>query len=442
VPKINPYILTFIISIDFSHGYLSSDGDEWFLHRSSILGPIPVNGDLQKADRLLKNWNLLRTRHERTTSKVLWQNIIETFVWESPFKKTSRLLFSFPKTWDGMNYAIRKGIMGFHREQATRSLKWLEHHGICADNFRAGISDIPQAGRGAFATRFLPKNTIVAPLPLMHIPYRQRLNMYLPEGNHSDVIGQQVLLNYCFGHKESTMLLCPYGPFTTFINHGREPNVKLRWSDPIRSSHSPEWLNKSIDDFTTQEGAVLSMELVAIRNIKKDEEILLDYGDDWEEAWNQHVEYWVPAKGADVYVSSEELNLDLTSRLKTVFEQIDDPYPFNLELFFDLAFQNWWDWFYPLKKGKLSDYRINAGQYLVKCDIMKAYLGHDDRFYYDAIFSNPESEERHEWVKDVPREAFVFKDKPYTADFLQQNVFRHDMRIPDDIFPEAWKNKK
>jgi SET domain len=394
---------------------------------------------------LLKKWNSLRIRHESETSKVLWQDIIETFAWESPFKDTSRLFFSLPKTWHDMKHVLRKGLMEFRREKATRSLKWLEHHGICADNFRAGLSDIPQAGRGAFATRSLGVNSIVAPLPMIHIPYRERLSMYLPGSKDDEKIGQQLILNYCFGHRESTMLLCPYGPFSSFINHGSEPNVKMRWSDPIRSSHSPEWLNKSVDEFTTQEGAVLTMELVAIRNIEKNEEILLDYGDEWEKAWNQHVENWVPVAGADSYVSAEEINLDMKSRLKTVFEQIEHPYPSNLELFFDLAFRNRWDWIHHWKKGRLSTYRMNAGQLLARCDILKSNIGNDGRFSYDAIYTDPQTQEENEVnirVTDVPREAFVFKDKPYTADFLQKNVFRHDIRIPDSIFPEAWKNHR
>ena len=42
----------------------------------------------------------------------------------------------------------------------------------------------------------------------------------------------------------------------------------------------------------------------------------------------------------------------------------------------------------------------------------------------------------------IPRRAFKFWDNKMTMDFYLPNVFRHDIRIPDDIMPESWKNLK
>ena len=81
------------------------------------------------------------------------------------------------------------------------------------------------------ATRHISKGEIVAPAPLVHIPYKDAvsyfgemkdendMNILTPEGftmRDTDVItGKQLLLNYCFGHSKSTLLLCPYGSGTT-----------------------------------------------------------------------------------------------------------------------------------------------------------------------------------------------------------------------------------
>lgn len=44
-------------------------------------------------------------------------------------------------------------------------------------------------------------------------------------------------------------------------------------------------------------------------------------------------------------------------------------------------------------------------------------------------------------VKNVPRYAIQFVNKPYSSDMFLRRAFRHEMVIPDDIMPDAWKNK-
>ena len=41
---------------------------------------------------------------------------------------------------------------------------------------------------------------------------------------------------------------------------------------------------------------------------------------------------------------------------------------------------------------------------------------------------------------DVPRSALRFFDLPYTTDLQQPTAFRHEIGIPDEIFPERWRN--
>ena len=44
-----------------------------------------------------------------------------------------------------------------HYNSSIRDLEWLQKHGRCMDNIRDGVSQIPHAGRGAFARRFISK---------------------------------------------------------------------------------------------------------------------------------------------------------------------------------------------------------------------------------------------------------------------------------------------
>ena len=99
----------------------------------------------------------------------------------------------------------------------SRDPDWLRRHGRCLDNMKPGPSRIKHAGRGAFATRFLEEGSIVAPVPLLPLQ-RDTLKMMLttttmkqtsePESHQQ----QQLLLNYCFGHNKSSILLFSYGP--------------------------------------------------------------------------------------------------------------------------------------------------------------------------------------------------------------------------------------
>lgn len=405
-----------------------------------------MTGDLPKADKLLNSFAKLRSRHSGTKEAAAMKDLWETFVWNSTFADTSRQFFALPKNWEETEQVLEKGLVKLRQEQTTQSLEWLQEHGICGDNIRAGLSPIPQAGRGAFATRRLVKDTIVAPLPLIHIPYRKYLEMYEwdSDKNQTKLYGHQLLLNYCLGHRDSTLLLCPYGLLTGLINHGNaeNANVKLRWSDAKRSCHKPDWLNLTVDELDEEEFAGLALELVAVRDIKEGEEVLVDYGKDWEEAWKKHVDSWEPTPRAHDYVSADELNSDMDAILKTEFEQIEDPYEDNVMLKFDMSFRLKFQWRRHLEKGTLTQFKRHKSGALEDCEILRWTQAEDGRIMYSGVYviNGDDDKPVNKKFEDMPREAFVFMDLPYTADFHLPNVFRHDMRIPDEIFPERWKN--
>jgi SET domain len=339
---------------------------------------------------------------------------------------------------------IDQRLIEFKRKKMVRSVDWLEKHGVCADNMYFGVSTIPQAGHGAFAIRPLAKNEVVLPVPLIHIPNREILEYYefLPSDrtnghptlNTTTIAGHQLLLNYCLGHRDSTMVLSPYGPVFNTINHNQTlANVKLQWALPERSNHHPEMLEKGVSHFDKLSSSVLAMELIALRDIQSGEEIFLDYGDEWEAAWQNHIANFVPIDGAATYVAAWQLN-DSTETLRTEFEAIENPYPDNVVLKMNLAFAN-----QSLKKRntKITEAMMSDYDY-VECEILRRRKGEEQGEYLYAVFSSSHGDYM---VEDVPRFGFKFEDQPGTTDIFNSNAFRHDIRIPDELFPKTWKNK-
>ena len=87
---------------------------------------------------------------------------------------------------------------------------------------------------GAFAKRDLPKNTIITGTPLLVFPDMTWFDMYesrvCPDGitevpkQTSGPIQQQLVLNYCFSHSESTVVLCP----VSYMINSVVDNMKIK----------------------------------------------------------------------------------------------------------------------------------------------------------------------------------------------------------------------
>lgn len=434
------------------------------------MGPIPLEGDLERASTLFRRYQELihnasiLASHNNDSSSTLWKDLWSTFVTQSAWKAKSRTLgaFNVSNTEAELNelqHKYNSSLFQLRRSQTARSQHWLEQQGVCVDHLREGTSTLSMAGRGAFATRALSKGTIVAPMPMIHIPYDYRLDMYAltRDGNGNKVVeepkrvvGKQLLLNYCYGHAESTMLLCPYGSDVNIINHNRTlANVRLQWADATRGVHNASLLDQSVAHiYANYNRVALSMELVATRDIAKGEEIFLDYGDEWEAAWQHHVQSWRPH--SDSY-SAGHWNADKATRLRTVFEQLGYPYPPNIELKCDQAFLMEYKpiWQPLLNEANSSEaleaYRRWTTEMLAPCDVLRMrYDGH--RVLYTTVIKRLDTpnflkNENYELMVDVPREAFFFVDQPYTSDTFLPNAFRHAIMIPDELFPEAWKNR-
>ena len=166
-----------------------------------------------------------------------------------------------PKT-DGELHDLAMNGIGWNTVN-RRTPEWIRENGQCVDHIKADISTIPQAGRGAFAKHFIRKGELIAPLPFVQILDKSTVNMYeLIKGannkiyaDYDHMTGKQLLLNYCFSHQQSTLLLCPTS-HAALINHKSDkakenecydgPNAYYRWSEWDNTTQ--EWLTLSLED--------------------------------------------------------------------------------------------------------------------------------------------------------------------------------------------------
>jgi hypothetical protein len=165
-----------------------------------------------------------------------------------------------------------------------RDTKWIKENGQCLENLRPLKSTIPDAGFGAFAQFGISKGEIVVPAPVLHVVEKETLTLYstdLPETNNPEAykLGTSLLVNYCFGDKESSMLLCPMTS-AMLLNHCSSrtknicldgPNAEVRWSSGW-DQPSHEWRDATLEAIGKQKRRLLSLEVVALRDISPGEE--------------------------------------------------------------------------------------------------------------------------------------------------------------------------
>jgi hypothetical protein len=234
---------------------------------------------------------------------------------------------------------------------------------------------------------------------------------------------------------------------TWHINHSPHPNVKLEWSQNHTMRH-PEWLDQPIAEWGNTMEVGLQFNIVALRDIDEGEEILLDYGPDWEQAWEKHVEDF----GRDIvasrkhYVPGFELNRMDQLTIRTDYDRpygmdnvaLDIPNDFHGLSGVLSAFDN--------TSPSTTTTTTTTTVHEVDIYLTVRQRTHDDSYvvevshfqrFPDGRFVVPEPTVVVLW--DVPRSAFVFRDLPFKRDHNQPWAFRHDMRIPDELFPMAWR---
>ena len=352
---------------------------------------------------------------------------------------TSRILNAIPANISVIEDILEDGGTAYQDyNRSVKDLKWLEEHGQCMDNIIVGRSTIPDAGRGAFATRYIPSGGLVSPAPLVHIDDIDNMVMFMEHvyNEDDDLVPNrrgeytwQLILNYCFAHHQSTLLLCPYGLLSSLINHSKENfNTKIQWSEDHRMRH-PEWLEEPIKEWGLEFHTGLQIDFVATRDIEANEEILIDYGSFWQKAWDNHVEeFKFEEHRSEYYRPAYELN-------ELVFN--DD---FELRTEKDRAYEldgvqmhcrRWY--LHQINKRLVGDQACNIVRKLGEDSyLVRAVRWKDDNEDRTTSFSQD-----HVLFWGVPRDIFYFEDLPNSRDIHQQWAFRHPIMIPEEMFPNV-----
>mmetsp|Transcript_11801 Transcript_11801/g.13723 ORF Transcript_11801/g.13723 Transcript_11801/m.13723 type:complete len:427 (+) Transcript_11801:952-2232(+) len=344
-----------------------------------------------------------------------------------------------------------------------RDMNWIEDNGLCMEKIRTGTSTIAGAGRGAFAQMYMKEGEIVAPAPTLNIPDRKSLLTYATkevDGNieklNDDPIGQQLLLNYCFSHQDSKLTLCPQTN-AILINHcsdreqgkdlcnGKSPNAKVQWAgdwDPA----SQEWLKKSYEEvksLTMKGQRGISFEIVATRDISPGEEVFIDYGVNWENAWLDHVNEWKAPENTDYlhfakmsgfkdFTSNDDLpsNTELSCYAYSIIEEYGSPYEMEEDENAEMEVVEMDDeLFHDITDEDLQNYENR-----LRCEIVESSDESDKfsvRMFHSDLYSFV--------VENFPKESMVVQMKRYGSDQHLEGAFRHFIEIDDNIFPEAWK---
>ena len=206
----------------------------------------------------------------------------------------------------------------------------------------------------------------------------------------------------------------------------------------------------------------------------------LDYGETWEEAWDQHMHDWVPAKdesrGGEKWKSAKELNDKLlplavapdfsekyisTDSRGVLFTgclyQAEDEVDLK-----DIHQEGSWEDM-PVteiiaKYGWTAkhDYDIRTSKYpscsdgnLWPCVVTKHKADLTTENYTVRIVQSW-NQDTALWeekafpriITDYPRGSIRHFYLPYESDLHLPNAFRHHIEFRNDIFPEQWKDKK
>ena len=347
------------------------------------------------------------------------------------------------------------------------SIEWIKENGICLDFIRPGKSTIPGAGQGAFVQGFIAEGALVSPAPLLNINDKHSMKMHdlydeesgeLEDLDDQPVVGIQLLLNYCFSHVESPLLLCPQTNMI-LMNHcstrkpgkghcKNGPNAKVQWGTSWDADTS-EWLKMSYEEvvkMTAEQRRGLSLEVVATRNMYPGEEVLIDYGQNWEAAYEKHVAEWEPPVDDGSYIPVRTM-ID-NNDFRTVGELEMNPYPENVVsmcYFTDGEDNEDED---ELEDGFILETEMDGSKYVAKdgmdvqewvynCNLVDKETDKDGITVFTVRILY--SETMNYILTGFPEQSITFKTKMYKSDQFLPGAFRHFIEIDDDIFPEQWK---
>ena len=337
---------------------------------------------------------------------------------------------------------------------SPKPMDWLLSRGICIDQLRPELSTIQEgAGRGAFTSKFTAIGNVVVSSPVLHFDKREMIIMEQSIGQKYDEInkiiynatkvrGEQLLTNYLFGHPNSSIVLLPTASHVNLINHSPKSNVGIRWGSKYLLR---EYFNMTPSTLFMQPIGLI-IDYVALRDIQPGEELFLDYGSEWQHAWENHVDNWQPVD-ASYITASDYTKLHGDDMIRTVAEQETTPYPNNLQTV--CSFVEWQDETADEKWQEDSEivWDNRHDECLRPCVITERNVD-EGVDVYTAIMYPSESHitrtscrlvtTQTPTVSNIPRQFIMLADKTYSTDQHLPHAFRHIIGVPSTLYPEIW----
>ena len=352
-----------------------------------------------------------------------------------------------------------------------KTLEFLHEKGTCLAGLGQRLQTKPSTvgnhqnnniGRGAFATVSFQKGDVVTESPVLLLDrhdlriaqphYQQAKHVWKgstnvdndPNNNNKKNEKErfQLLLNYCFGHEDSDILLFPYrGGGINLINHhhhDERANVLVQWSNPhhpaLQTDPTKLLWGKQQETTTTRS---LSIQLVATQEIKPGDEILLDYGKDWHQAWQRHVDGWKPELSSSSYTSAAQLLATTTTTdFLSSFHDKDD----------NEAQQQQQE--YP--ENIMTVCHVHDGTYK-PCRILHTTTTGDSVTVIlpsggggvgSSVAGKENDDGEEETQMEISPNRVWIVDRPYSSDMHLKDAFRHAIGVPDDFFPLAWRRRQ
>lgn len=139
---------------------------------------------------------------------------------------------------------------------------------------------------------------------------------------------------------------------------------------------------------------------------------------------------WEPIEGSEKYIHRSEWP---EAHIRTVSEQKTTPYPENLVVMCIDSYGDSGEGTFKFLPPLFDD------QSRVYCRALKR--SKTTPYKYEVEMDVQIDGKSHKIVvEDVTAEGIFLYERAFAADWHLPNSFRHEIMIPDDIFPEIWKN--
>ena len=432
-----------LVTMDVPRGteFFKFYGDSWFTGRKEY-GNIPLSQDYAVADRILQNLKFLPSSFFGTVIQI-------RDIWDS------RILNAFPDESSLsalLNPSTPFSLRSYVESEHSRSMEWLVNHGRCMDNIRIDSSTTLPNQRGALANRFMPKGSVVATSPVLHLdenfyPIYNLTRQEMKDSNSSSLyrsldkpVTYQMALNYVYQHPKSSLVFHPYSSVVNAINHhDKNSNVHIRWADGF-DGHNSTALLMTTTELKEIRRSMLSMEYVASRDIFPDEEIFLDYGQAWKDSWEQHVGLKKENAAHDTEVHDmPQINEHILSNyLKVQHGNAEGSEwgQFQVRCHTQLV---------KINKDWPSEFVWDSNNYGLACRILDSVHLRGKTVYtvkLESVHSRQNENYYHHVRIHVPIQAIRLYQKPTHSNLMKPNTFRHPIGLPEALIPENWKDKR